>query len=423
MRLLDRFTTNPQLVRATTIQTTGNQLPNPILDPTSAHAYPLYVQEGLKGSGPIYTLIAIRANTIAEVRFKWRDDLTDAFVSVDGLQRLTNPWRNGTLAKLLKRVEVDISLAGNSYVRALPGNRVEVLRPDWVIIVLNRNDITGTVDLGGYIYHPDGMQGSRPPILLPPAEIAHLTGLPDPLHPFRGMSWMTPIARDVDTDTHMVKHKATFFTNAATPLMKLTVDTVLDKEARDRLKATFAQRYEGPDNAHRTIFLEGGADLEVIGTDFRSIRFESVQAAGEARIAAAAGVPPIVAGMKAGLDTSTYNNYNSAVRSFVDVTLRPKWRDIAGDLASIVSGPSGSHLWYDDSDIALLQQDAKDEAEINSRKALTLESLIRGGFSPDSAIIAVVTGKFDTLVHTGLVSVQLQPPVTGEPSGLDDDTD
>jgi hypothetical protein len=43
-------------------------------------------------------------------------------------------------------------------------------------------------------------------------------------------------------------------------------------------------------------------------------------------------------------------------------------------------------------------------------KAATLRNLVDAGFTADSAVTAVETGDFTSLEHSGLFSVQLQPP-------------
>ena len=45
-------------------------------------------------------------------------------------------------------------------------------------------------------------------------------------------------------------------------------------------------------------------------------------------------------------------------------------------------------------------------------QAATIKSLIDAGFKPDTAVAAVQAGDYSLLVHTGLYSVQLQPPGT-----------
>ena len=43
-----------------------------------------------------------------------------------------------------------------------------------------------------------------------------------------------------------------------------------------------------------------------------------------------------------------------------------------------------------------------------------MRTLVDGGFDPDSVIAAVTTGDMTLLTHSGTLSVQLQPPGTGE---------
>ncbi len=416
MRLIDRLMNGRDAHRATTLQLASGLLPDPLLS-----NYPTYVQEGLRGSGPVFGLISVRANAFAEARFQWQDVTTNELAGRQGLGILERPWPNGTTSDLLKRIEVDVSLAGNAYVRAVPDG-VEMMRPDWVDVATAIDD-RGVRRLIGYVYWPDGKDRSRSIVLLPD-EVAHHVEMPDPMRPFCGMSWMTPVARDIDSDTYMTRHKVTFFTNAATPNMKLKVDRELDDPGRKLLLDQFAARHEGFENAYKTVLLEGGADLEVIGNNMRELRFDSVQAAGETRLAAAAGVPPVVVGFLQGIQAATYSNYSQAMRRYADLTVRTKWRDVAGDLETIVSRPGPNlRLWYDDADIPFLQQDAKDAVEVRKGDALTLESLIRGGFTPESAVKAVSSGKFENLEHSGLLSVQLQAPGVPTPAAEGNEED
>jgi hypothetical protein len=61
----------------------------------------------------------------------------------------------------------------------------------------------------------------------------------------------------------------------------------------------------------------------------------------------------------------------------------------AGSLANIVDVPAGAELWYDDRDISFLQEDMKDEAEIQQTQANAIRSLIDAGYEPDSVVDAV----------------------------------
>ena len=91
--------------------------------------------------------------------------------------------------------------------------------------------------------------------------------------------------------------------------------------------------------------------------------FTAVQAAGENRIASAAGVPGIVVGLKEAQDAATYTNYGPAMRRFADLTMRPNWRSACASLAKLVNVPAGSRLWYDITDIAALREGERERAE------------------------------------------------------------
>jgi hypothetical protein len=176
-------------------------------------------------------------------------------------------------------------------------------------------------------------------------------------------------------------------------------------------KELFEDEHRGVANAYKTLFLGGGADATVVGSDLRQLDFKMTQGAGETRIAAAAGVPPVIVGLSEGLQSATYSNYAQARRRMADGTIRPLWRSAAGALGNIIKPPRGTaHLWYDDRDIPFLREDRKDAAEIQQVMAATINSYVTAGYTPESAVDAAVAEDPTLLVHTGLYSVQLRPP-------------
>ena len=141
-----------------------------------------------------------------------------------------------------------------------------------------------------------------------------------------GMSWLTPVVREVNADSAMTTHKRAFFDNAATPNMIIKYAQKLNDDAIEKLSAQWQATHGGPRNGWKTAVLDNGADPTIIGHSFEQMNFATVQAAGENRIAAAAGVPGIVVGLKEGLQAATYSNYEQAMRRFADLTMRPLWR-------------------------------------------------------------------------------------------------
>jgi phage portal protein BeeE len=217
---------------------------------------------------------------------------------------------------------------------------------------------------------------------------------------------------DVQADNEFSTYKHAFMRNSATPNMVVSFDPTITKEAFE----TFVQRmdasHKGVDKAFKTLYLGGGADVKVVGANFDQLNLKAVQGAGETRIAAAAGVPASYLGISEGLAGSSLNagNYAAARRRFADGTIRPLWRAACGALETLLVVPDPTvRLWYDDRDVAFLQEEVLDAAEIRAKDATTMRQLVDGGFDPTSVVDAVTTGDMARLVHTGNLSVQLQP--------------
>ena len=70
---------------------------------------------------------------------------------------------------------------------------------------------------------------------------------------------------------------------------------------------TYREQHEGPQNAGKTLFISGGTDVKTVGQTFENLAMKATQGGGETRIAAAAGVPPVIVGLSEGLSSATYS--------------------------------------------------------------------------------------------------------------------
>ena len=369
-------------------------------------------------NGIVFACMLARQLVFSEARFQFQRIQNgrpgDLFGNAD-LAILERPWHGGVTADLLSAMITDADLAGTSFTWR-NGRRLVRLRPDWVTIVLGSED-DRDVQAGdleaetlGYIYHPGGKHSGRAPVPLLREEVAQFQFVRDPLAQYRGMSWLTPIMREIEGDTAASTHKLLFFENGATPNMVVTLDPAVQQQAFDDWVTRFKKSEPKGWNAYKTMYLGGGAEAKVVGADLRQMDFKITQGAGETRIAAAARVPPIIVGLSEGLDAATYSNYGQARRAFADGTMRPLWRNASGSLEPIITVPSGARLWYDDRDIAFLREDRKDAADIQQIKATSIRQLVDAGYKPDSVVKAVEAEDMGLLAHSGLFSVQLQPP-------------
>lgn len=369
-----------------------------------------------KTNGVVFACIGARMRPFSEVRFQFQrlvGGRPGELFGNESLSLLESPWPNGSTGELLARMEQDVSLAGNFYATVVgegTERRVRRLRPDWVRIVSGVPEGGGENGLGacvlGYIYDP---ANGAPPQVLSVDQVVHYSPIPDPEHHWRGMSWLQPLANEIRADAAATKHKERYFSNGAALSTVVRYDKDLKPEEFERYVAMFESAHRGVENAYRTLHIGGGADVSVVGTAMTT-DFRAIQGAGETRIAAAAGVGAIIAGFSEGLQGSSLNqgNYNAAKRQFADMTLRPLWRSAAAALSKLVPVPAGTRLWYDPRDVEFLKDDRKDVAEILALTAQTMNSLITAGYTPDSVVLAVETGDFTRLAHSGLYSVQLQ---------------
>lgn len=375
------------------------------------------VNGAYKANGVVFACMLTRRSIFTEARFKFRSVTSDRpgrLFGTQALQPLERPFPGGVTADLLARMIDDADLAGNWYgFRDL--DEIVRLRPDWVDIALERRIVRGG-QVGwrkrGYVYYEDGDRGrSGVPMRLD--EVAHFAPNPDPLASWRGMSWLTPVIREIQSDKQMVVHKSKFLENGATPNMVIKLPEMTKAQFEEFKKQTDAI-HKGAENAYKTMYLGGGADLTVVGADFKQLDFKQVQGASETRIAAAAGIHPVIVGLSEGLAGSSLNqgNFNAARRLTADKVIRPLWRNGAATLQQIVPAPPGSELWYDERDVAFLRDDQRDIAEIQAKQSVAIRNLLDAGYTPDAAVQYVLANDLSALTgaHTGLFSVQLQPP-------------
>lgn len=395
-----------------------------------------YVDGALKANGAVFALCRIRAAVFSEARFQFQaleKGRPGRLYGEPSLGILERPWAGGTTGDMLSRMLLDADLAGNSYWVLVDGELVR-LRPDWVQIVLeDRYDPSGNVvgqKRQGYLYYEGGYNASKSPAVFFPEDICHFAPMPDPATAYKGMSWLTPVIKAIQADQLMTDHKANFFENAATPNLAVSIpligNTPMAPTAFTEFVDAMDRAHKGSANAGKTLYTANGADVTVIGADMQAMNMAGIQGATQTQLANAARVPVTIAGFSEGLAGSSLNagNYQAAKRTFADTEVRNLWRNAAGSFETLVPAPAGSRLWYDERDVAFLREDEKDRAEIAAMDGQLLRTLGDAGFDMDTAVSAIGSDyDWSLLKHSGLFSVQLQPPGTVAPTAAAPTTD
>lgn len=375
---------------------------------------------GFKGNGPVFSLVLARLQAFSQVRFQWTrfqgSQPGDLFGTPE-LGVLERPWNGGTTSDLLARMEIYASTAGCAYTIRPARDRLSMLRPDRVTIIMgsqtDAHDPSEAPDaeIIGFLHTTSRNKMT----MYGPNEVAYYAPIPDPDYRFLGMSWITPVLRDLQADSLATEHKARFFINAATPNLAIKFDASVGIDKVRQFKTLLEAEHKGAFNAWKTLYLGGGADPVTVGSSFKDMDYAVIQGRAESRLAACAGVPPSWVGFAEGLQGSSLNagNFNSARRRFSDGTMIHLWTNAATSLEVLLGRPPGATLWFDPR-VPFMREDAQDVAGIQLQQAQTIVSLVRdGGFTPESAVAAVGKNDFALLVHSGLLSVQLQPPGAG----------
>jgi HK97 family phage portal protein len=194
---------------------------------------------------------------------------------------------------------------------------------------------------------------------------------PDPQDLNSGLSPLEAATRDYCLDRKRENYLGEMLTNVPVPGMVLfqpegwTADQKRDIRAvlSDRVGAK-AQRRGSP------IFMEGEQANLMIPEPMKDLDWPGLSTMSEARICAAFGVPPIIVGVRAGLDASTYSNYEQALKAFYAMTINPLWTFFAlqwsvgllwGETWGRVKLPLAErmeyHFGFDTSDVNELKED------------------------------------------------------------------
>lgn len=396
------------------------------------NAFEEYVHRVYKENGAAFAVIAARCRVFCQANFMfaaYENGRVGKMFSNQTLNLLQRPWRNGTKGELLTHMDVDVAMGGNSYTtiadeagnigptRVSPDASpfVARLRPDWMRMVIGAksgNPWNPDAHVIAFSYKPPG---ADEPVILLPTEVAHYSPTPDPDARYRGMSWLTPVIKDVLADSSITQHKTMFMRNGAVPNLAVVLPEEVDDDEFDVFVEKFREEYEGSGNAYKTLLLAGGADVTPLSVDFQALDLKKMQGGLETRIAAAGGVHPAIVGLSEGMEGSTLNtgNYSAARRIASDMTVRSLWDMAAASLETIFAPPSnGARLVVDTRDIPFMREDAMDEAKIFDTLSTSVRTLVDGGWNPDAAVRAAKARDLDLLTgqHSGKLSVQLQEP-------------
>lgn len=283
--------------------------------------------EGLKNNSAIFACASVLLRTYPEpppMVYERQPDGADAELQDHDLKFLLdhpNPYMSST--EFSQFMILYRMISGSCYIYKVRNKlrRVVALYPYSDAVM---TPVAGDVAL---VDHFDYTLGGGTTLSIPAEDVIHLRWFPDPDKPWTGLGPMRSILREIATDSEATSYLYSLLKNDAIPPLALVLPPkaeALGNDKRERMRKEFEDRHGGQ-NRGKIAIVEGGADLKPIASNMREMMFESLRRVPEARVCAAFGVPPVVAGLNIGLDQMTENNVEGMKTQYTELTLIPLW--------------------------------------------------------------------------------------------------
>lgn len=279
-----------------------------------------------------------------------------------------NPFMSG--AAVFQAVLADYNIHGNAYLlkfRNAPGRVAELwwephytIRPVW--------DASGESFIGGYQVRRNNYWYD-----FDANDVIHFRWSIDPRAQRLGISPFRAALRTIFTDEEAEAYTATILYNLGMPgvMISPATDKGFATGEAQALMAYFESRFTG-DGRGRTLVSTIPTKTELLSFSPEQLNLRNIRMISEERISALIGVPPIVAGLGAGLERGTYSNYAQAREAAYEGNLLPTYR-VFGDtltralLRDDFQGTPAQHVNFNLDDVRALQADenAKSTTVVN----------------------------------------------------------
>lgn len=293
--------------------------------------------------------------------------------------RRPNPYYN--MSKLQSALLISYYLDGNAYMfkeRTDGGTG-----PTKAVYYIPHYLIKPKAEVGHFTdYYEYNVNGKT--YRIPPDRIIHIRHDLDPYNPISGRKILDPVLSEIYTDEEAAAFVAALVRNTAIPGIVIMPDTDKVKvvpEDAEALKETFKRKFGG-DNRGEPLITNFAAKVFQMGFSPEQLQFKEVRRLPEERVAAQFQIAPVVAGLGAGLDKSTYNNYEQAERHSYQSALIPAWAEFGDEITTqllyeFTGGSTQEYVFeFDYSEVRALQE-SQDAVVARLSKIWTIDGIMR----------------------------------------------
>ena len=219
------------------------------------------------------------------------------------------------------------------------------------------------------IDHYELTDKGKVPVPIAVEDVMHIF-LPDPASMVRSAAPLDACIHRYQIDKEAEDYMIEMITNMKVPSVKIMTDKAKSltpdqrKEFRDSL-----HDHSGKGNRGGAIVLDGGVTAEA-WVPLKDLDWPGLFMMDETRICACFGVPPILLGLRSGLEHATYANYGEARKSFYSETMRPLWISLESALTKSMltnEGEPNLRFRFNLEEVSGLQEDADKKSERATR--------------------------------------------------------
>lgn len=209
-----------------------------------------------------------------------------------------------------------------------------------------------------YAYNADGMEYH-----LKPSDIVHLRNGIDPHNTRMGLSDVASALREIYTDNEAANFSALLMKNSGVPPFALVPKNDITGMKPDdvaRIQNSFMRKISGDERGKPAVSTRA-FDLVKTGFSPEELDLSKLRRLPEETIASLTGIPAVVLQFGAGLEHSTYANYNEARTSAYEDVIVPLWRYIQAELTHQLLGDFDKsekfEVKFNTSEVRALQDD------------------------------------------------------------------
>jgi len=246
---------------------------------------------------------------------------------LEKLMQRPNPYMSGDV--LAQYMINALHVSGDAYLLKQRNNAGQVIG----LYPLMPENVTPKGNKVDLITHYEYESNEQNIIVLLKKDVVHIRLGLDPTNHKVGFSPLKSVLREIYGDESAGQLATSLLSNMGVPSVVITpADNygLTDTDA-EQISKTYQQKVSGR-NKGMPLILSGQMKLEKMSFSPTELDIGTLRRVPEERISAVLGVPAILAGLGAGLDSATYSNARTLRELFTENKLIPTWRLVAQEI-------------------------------------------------------------------------------------------